>query len=244
MDRHGSIQRNITFTYGGSMNCPACESADIEHSSGQLALFIALRTGLSVDAAHSCTCRQCGLHFSSHRLTESEAAAIYRDYRTETYTQQREQCEPGYAAQYGNLNQTRPYMREVEEFISPTRPTKRLRILDYGGNDGGNTPFPESHIDIYEVGDPWPTQQYDLIVCAHVLEHVNFPRQTIDSLRTLLEPGGLIYIEVPIEPSVNIWHEHINQFTVKALQETVRNNHLATQDMGTELGLVRMMLTR
>ena len=226
------------------MNCPACESTSIQKSHGQLAPFIALRTGLPIEAAYTCECRTCGLRFSSHRFTPEQSVAIYDGYRGPLYNSQRDQCEPGYMQQYGNLNDTRPYMDEIEKFISPHPISKTLSILDFGGNDGGNTPFPGSHVDIYEVGDPWPTKQYDLIVCAHVLEHVNEQRRTIDALRGTLAQSGLIYVELPIEPPVSTWHEHINQFTQEALTQALRGQVLAIKDLDTPLGPVRMALSR
>jgi SAM-dependent methyltransferase len=40
---------------------------------------------------------------------------------------------------------------------------------------------------------------YDLIVLSHVLEHVPQPVELLADLRATLAPGGLVYVEVPLE---------------------------------------------
>ena len=67
---------------------------------------------------------------------------------------------------------------------------------------------------------------FDIIVCSHVLEHVNEPGKFLRQLRSLLSVNGVIYIEVPLE----IWKgipiqsdpvTHINFFTVNSLRNAL-----------------------
>ena len=39
---------------------------------------------------------------------------------------------------------------------------------------------------------------FDIIICNDVLEHVNNPRQLLNTIHDLLDPKGLIYISLPI----------------------------------------------
>lgn len=114
------------------------------------------------------------------------------------------------------------------------------RVLDYGGMDGrlmrafrmagkdcylvdycqetapGVTKLAET---IHELD---PQEQFELIVCSHVLEHVAEPKAVVEKLLNHLAPEGRIFIEVPME----IWRKpplprepvtHINFFTPNSL---------------------------
>lgn len=228
---------------GQDLECPACASRSITLSAGSLAGFIAHRIG--PHPVHTCDCRDCGLHYSSLRITDEQAKRIYHDYRGPQYTADRERYEPGYAARYGHLNEPRSYMGHVEAFITSHLTPGELRILDYGGNDGQNTPLAaQGAVHVHEVGDPHPDGPFDLIVLAHVLEHVPWPRQTIGTLIPLLAPGGVIYAEVPLEPPVTTWHEHINQFTPKALAAVFHDRLREIAELATPEGSVLMAVYR
>lgn len=42
-------------------------------------------------------------------------------------------------------------------------------------------------------------EKYDLIHMSHVFEHLQFPNKAMDRISSLLNPNGLIYIEVPFQ---------------------------------------------
>jgi len=74
-------------------------------------------------------------------------------------------------------------------------------------------------------------QKYHVILCSHVLEHVANPSQTVRELRTHLEPGGVIYGEVPLDiwGGIDISHDpvtHINFFTHYSFEELFRRQGL------------------
>jgi SAM-dependent methyltransferase len=65
-------------------------------------------------------------------------------------------------------------------------------------------------------------RKFDLIILSHVLEHIISPDDLIRDLIEILEPNGLVYIEVPnmLKPEVQMgWFtfEHLNYFTPTAL---------------------------
>ena len=69
---------------------------------------------------------------------------------------------------------------------------------------------------------------FDVVVFSHVLEHMSRPREAIERLREVLQPGGIVYAEVPdasryaeflVEPFVDFNVEHINHFSIGHLDE-------------------------
>lgn len=43
----------------------------------------------------------------------------------------------------------------------------------------------------------YPANQFDVVVMLHVLEHLDSPRQTLQEVHRLLNPGGILLIETP-----------------------------------------------
>ena len=118
-----------------------------------------------------------------------------------------------------------------------------MHVLDWGGGDVSNTPF-KGHgysTDIYDIDkkptvpgrssvgmDEVPGRTYDLIVCRHVLEHVPYPADTLAKISACMHDQTLLYVELPHEALMvgndqlaarqkRHWHEHINFFSVAAL---------------------------
>lgn len=45
---------------------------------------------------------------------------------------------------------------------------------------------------------------YDAVICSHLLEHLADPYAVVEKLARKLKPGGLMYIEVPAQKSLNL----------------------------------------
>ena len=65
-------------------------------------------------------------------------------------------------------------------------------------------------------------KKFDLIIFSHVLEHIISPSELVNELIPILEPNGLVFIEVPnmLRPEVPMGYftfEHLNYFTPGAL---------------------------
>ena len=66
----------------------------------------------------------------------------------------------------------------------------------------------EKHGDLDEIieGDlrevAFPTERFDVIYCAFVLEHINGAEDVLDRFREWLKPGGLLLIRIPDRDTV------------------------------------------
>lgn len=164
-------------------------------------------------------CGACGGGFFVDRFSEEEAERLYAGYRGERYFQVRHRHEPWYTK---SVNQALDgSMDERRSFIagllgqSGVRFDKVRRALDFGGNTGALFPSEIGGAERWIV-DPSDAPlapglhrarrlaeldrgTFDLVMAMHVLEHVSEPRSIVAELVTLLAPGGLLYLEVPLE---------------------------------------------
>lgn len=57
------------------------------------------------------------------------------------------------------------------------------------------------NVFIYNLENGLPeevkAQQYDCVICSHVLEHIVYPKQLVDDIYTVLKPGGLFIVALP-----------------------------------------------
>ena len=60
-------------------------------------------------------------------------------------------------------------------------------------------------IDIQHTG--LPDQSYDVIICNHVLEHVDDFRQALKEMLRILRPGGSFICSFPMDPKVELLDE-------------------------------------
>ena len=153
--------------------CPACNSEKLKKKSAVLMPFIADRVfgwepmlineelgfktldfGTSYSVCNSCFCENCSFLFSDIRFDEEEVINLYDDYRGDKYIQLREKYEPGYESHNKYLSNEIHYIREIESYILSHIDTPKI-MLDWGGDEGLNTPFKEKEtvIDIYDVSN-------------------------------------------------------------------------------------------
>ena len=85
--------------------------------------------------------------------------------------------------------------------------------------------------------------EYDLIVFSHVLEHLPYPRASLEQVAAAMKSGTILYLEVPHEDLVRQiddpqerltgkrhWHEHVNFFTFESLEAVLRHAGLRVVD--------------
>jgi len=101
------------------------------------------------------------------------------------------------------------YLKNETDFF--TKPRKMLHIapeqcfyqrfremknLDYTTGDLVS-PLADVKFDLHHI--PFENNTYDVILCNHVLEHVQDANQCMRELNRVLKPGGMAFMQVPID---------------------------------------------
>lgn len=205
-------------------NCLICKSKNIKKHSAQFAQFIADR--ISEGEIKKCElihCKNCGFAYFNYRFSEEEVKKLYKNYRDDEYQNLRQESESWYTADINKLignNKKEIYSRNknLTNLLKKTKlfyPDKNMNVLDFGGDSGQFIPefLNICNRYVYDISDKKVLegiktlktldecyhQQYDLIICANVLEHVVNPDETLKVLKSLLSKNGLLYIEVPYD---------------------------------------------
>lgn len=207
-----------------------------------------INSGNAYSICNTLSCSKCDFLFLDIRFTDKEMGKLYENYREESYTKQRDFYEPGYAERNSSLNEGQDYTKEVENFLAPHLELP-CSILDWGGDTGQNSPFKGKNLslDIYDISDKDVIKgakrvtkkfayenEYDLIVCSNVFEHVSYPTDLLEEIIPAMKKNTALYIEVPYENIMinedkerhlkkKHWHEHINFFSEKSLELLLEN---------------------
>lgn len=204
-----------------------------------------LKQGIAYTICNSLQCQDCGALFLDYRFSEAQMTRLYTGYRDADYNSEREAFEPGYMTTAAlDFNHRHAYITDVERWLAPHLPA-HPRILDWGGAEGTNTPFLEqAHISILDISgvatvpgamavstEQAASQEYDIVICSQVLEHVPFPLLFLKKILSTIPSAPLLYLEIPHEPLIREhpgqldlahrkkhWHEHINFFTETSLR--------------------------
>lgn len=200
--------------------------------------------------------------FLDMRFDDEEMDALYRNYRGSDYVELRDRFEPGYRARNAIYDRGSTYLPIVESFLAADMPPSP-RILDWGGDDGRNTPF-RSRASVHHVYDisgcvvvegarsvgaaEAARNDYDLIAYMQVLEHVASPRDCLREISDVMGPETRFYAELPYEeimrsesePTRRLvqkrhWHEHINFFTPEALERLFSDCGLSIEKKAVHL---------
>jgi predicted SAM-dependent methyltransferase len=137
-------------------------------------------------------------------------------------------------------------------------------MLDYGTGNGDFALAAQQqgwHADVYEtsqnaldilkqrqlsvVAKPLQANHYDVITLWHVFEHINDPKEALDSFFTALKPGGVLVLAVPNADSWDAKHYksfwaaydvprhrwHYNKFAITLLGRQAGFELLSTKNM-------------
>jgi hypothetical protein len=204
-------------------------------------------------------CASCSFLAPWPEISNDHLFDYYSYYLSPQYKESRIQSDPSYAAiapLHGcqqeflvRRNLHTNYMTTVLDQHVSQKEVSEMRLLDYGGGEGGIQPvlnFAEIHT--YDVGECRPSLGiYDVVQCMHVLEHVGNPLATIREAFDCCMIGGLLYVEVPyefttVEDCVNgrlpCIDEHINKFSiesVRAMLESLGGNILSVEEGSIEI---------
>jgi len=81
---------------------------------------------------------------------------------------------------------------------------KRLKNINYYTGDL-ESPLAEYHFDLHDV--PFEKDKFDVVICNHVMEHVDDDHQCMSELYRVLKPGGWAIMQVPIDYSRETTYE-------------------------------------
>ncbi len=195
----------------------------------------------------SMLCDHCGLIFTNPRFTAEDLRVKYDMINKLGSVKERNRVRPP-----SNLGtRSDRIYRLIRDHLRPVGPGEnKPRILDYGGASGYNlAPFTtdfECGILDYErwqlppgikylgadLADLAASQQFDVILLLHTLEHVPSPSAFLSGISKHLRDGGILYVEVPLGcfrewSSLSEPLTHVNFFSEQSLLECFRQSGLA-----------------
>ncbi|MDD4848111.1 MAG: methyltransferase domain-containing protein [Bacteroidales bacterium] len=81
---------------------------------------------------------------------------------------------------------------------------RNLKNLDYTTADL-DSPIADLHLDVTKIN--LPDHSYDVVICNHVLEHVDNVNQAFAEILRVLKVGGWAILMVPINPDVDTFED-------------------------------------
>lgn len=203
-----------------SSDCPACRAAGELAAHAVVAPWACELMGLQrLQSSELLNCPQCGLSFFSQRYEEEEMAGLYSEYRTGSYVRTRQRWEPWYRSGINDAFEpssaaTAQRVQFLEDVLKGGCGERAWSlIVDVGGDAGqffprgdvgrrvlidpSNKPLPdgvERAATLSELGSP-----PDLVIIAHVLEHVTDPVALLAEVHGVLSDDGRLYVEVPTD---------------------------------------------
>jgi 2-polyprenyl-3-methyl-5-hydroxy-6-metoxy-1,4-benzoquinol methylase len=87
-------------------------------------------------------------------------------------------------------------------YVGLDREPWNLDESDYRTMDG----YIQGDLDSPENLTAVPNGAFDVVLCSHVLEHIDHPAETATHLAAKLKPSGLMYIETPAKVSLHLPH--------------------------------------
>lgn len=254
----GFICSGALFT--STRPCPLCHSQQARYLH---TMYFVLPETSPLPAHYDLVvCERCGSSFADSDVQASAYAEYYRSFSKYE--------DSGVATGGGDEPNDRQRLETLAAYLSHHVPPS-ARIADIGcGNGGLLQAFKDRGFQYLTGFDPslactariraagmnagnltlpiesnwWSArneQPFDLIVLSHVLEHVYDARAVVESVLTLLAPGGKLYIEVPdpaqydlqgFPPFYFFDSEHINHFGQGSLTFLAHLLGLSIMDMG------------
>lgn len=137
------------------------------------------------------------------------------------------------------------------------RKLKRVKSIQYISTDLSNDFIADHKYDITKID--CIDEQFDLIICYHILEHVIEDQKAIKELKRVLKPGGKILLQTPFKegslyenygittPEERLLHfgqeDHVRIYSAEGLKSRLEQENLIVekrtfQDFDDYLGIV------
>jgi len=163
-------------------------------------------------------CPDCGLRFLHPYFTEDEIGAMYKkEYYSSDYSDL-------YSSEEHTLDRAKKFAASLNLMLKHCENPKS--ILDVGAANGLFLSLAQKQglevtgIELSEAAsrkarekygftfhsvkmeDFNVNRQFDIVHLNHVLEHLSDPHKAVEAIRKFLRPGGIAYIEVPLQLNV------------------------------------------
>lgn len=205
--------------------CRWCLSPNVRNiAHGVVAPWILRQRCTRDDITSLMKCEHCGFRFFSRDFSETELNDIYGEYRQLSYLARRRRWEPWYTKKINDaighdrsvvLHRKEQVEIELRNYLDSSALKSPTVVVDFGGDAGQFIPDLSTLEDrfVLEVSDAateagverlssWEDIEQvrpDFIMMCHVLEHTKEARELVERAHNALEPGGLIYIEIPLD---------------------------------------------
>jgi SAM-dependent methyltransferase len=247
--------------------CPVCgsDAGEVLHTQS----FAAVAEIGNSDSVDIVSCATCGVAFSDIPMQQEDLDTVYRDHSKYADTSMYKGDGPD-----GALPPDAPWDLErlegTADYLSGVIGDRTMRVLDAGcatgsllgflsargfGNLVGLDPSPIASaaarrlhaVDAIAgsfITPPADIGKFGLVVLSHVLEHLGDVTAAVRSMSDLLEPGGLVYLEVPnavryvdhlVAPFHDFNTEHINHFSAATLRRLMASHGFSEVDSGEKV---------
>jgi Methyltransferase domain len=201
--------------------CPACHGNTqvLGHSVVAPFLTVLFHIPLGHQSDYR-QCEDCGLSFFDARYRSQDLSFLYGQYRGDIYLRERHRWEPWYSNRVnGAYGENSRLVRERRSFMTAILRDAGIKdslecAIDFGGDEGQF--FPDIPIGKKVVCDPSERPPIpdieristlaalldvrpDLVIVAHVLEHLSDPRVPLMDIRNIIADDGVVYVEVPLD---------------------------------------------
>jgi len=224
--------------------CKSQNSSSIYKSNAPISITSDLRLWHSPVEVFQCD--DCGFIFKDYVVVKKELNKLYKTYQLFEEKEEEDQ------AIFLPNSPPKPRSRVIAEALSQiARPEKEGEFLDIGCNKGillreFGKMFPKWLLYGYEISKEYEkyvkkiprlkkfywgslrkiNNKFDLISLVHTLEHVPNPLTFLKQVKKLLNPNGLLLIQVP-NYSQNAFDvllfEHMSHFTPETLEQILIN---------------------
>ena len=175
------------------------------------------------------------LFFKGNKFTDPIDGKSYRKFLPYGYGKQRENALSPGTLSLERHRQMWLYLQNETDFftknykvlhIAPEqeflRRFKKMNNLDYTSADLFS-PIVDVKADILDL--PFEDESFDIVICNHVLEHIEDDRKAMRELYRVMKKGGWGILQVPLKNSLEKTYE---DFTIKDPKE--RQKHFGQYD--------------
>jgi hypothetical protein len=207
-------KRESEITKSIEIKCPLCSNSAINFSLARAIISPWIRNlaGVKKRTSKFFFCEVCSGAFFDYRYSPLEMARLYQNYRDENYVKLRRKWEPWYTKDFNDAHNTDYFVGKrkiaLQNFLLSLEISNFETIVDVGGDFGQFIPdlgvnnnkyvldLSEQPLipGIRRINSLQELKEIDLIIYAHVLEHVDSP---LTELKKLTDNSRFVYVEVP-----------------------------------------------